>query len=103
MKIVKGDRVLIIAGKERNKEGIVERVLPKKDLVVVAGRNIVKKHMKRTAKLPQGGIVELFAPIHVSNVVLLDPRNNKPTRKRSDVPKPTKSLSFEKGTVKDKE
>jgi len=98
MKLVKGDRVLIIAGKDRGKEGVIEKVLPQKNKVVITGHNIIRKHMKRTAKAPQGGVVELFSPIDASNVALLDPRNNKPTRNRSAVPKPAHAVEAKKAT-----
>jgi large subunit ribosomal protein L24 len=84
LKIKKGDKILVIAGKDRNKTGLVERVLPKKHQVVVTGINMVKKHLKRSAKNPQGGIIDLVKPLDSSNVMLLDPTTNKPTRTRSD-------------------
>lgn len=79
-RILKGDKVLIIAGKDRNKVGVVEKVFPAEQKVVVVGVNIVKKHLKRSMQNPQGGIVEKTAPIHISNVMLLDSSKNKPTR-----------------------
>lgn len=79
-KIHKGDKVLIIAGKDRGKTGLVERVFPTKQRLVVTGINIVKKHIKKSTKNPQGGMIDLTAPIHLSNVMLLDPTQNKPTR-----------------------
>lgn len=79
-KLTKGDKVLIIAGKDRNKTGVIERVLPKKSKVVIAGINTVKKHLKKSAKNPQGGVIETYLPIHISNVMLLDPSKDKPTR-----------------------
>ena len=75
MKIVK-----VIAGKDKGKEGVVLRVLPAKDRVVVKGVNVVKKHQKPNNANPNGGIVEFEAPIHVSNVMLIDPSTNEPTR-----------------------
>jgi large subunit ribosomal protein L24 len=80
MKIQKGDKVVIIAGKDRNKVGVIERVLPKENKVVVTGVNIVKKHLKRSQQNPQGGIIDKVSPIHASNVMLLDGAKNKPTR-----------------------
>jgi len=79
-KIKKGDKVLVIAGKDRNKTGVVERYSPKANRLVVSGVNVIKKHMKKSQKYPQGGIIELNAPIHASNVMVLDPAQNKPTR-----------------------
>lgn len=80
IKIQKGDKVIIIAGKNRNQTGVVEKVLPTKNRVIVTGINMVKKHLKRTATNPQGGIVDKTMPIHASNVMLLDPKSGKPTR-----------------------
>lgn len=79
-KIQKGDKVIIIAGRDRNKTGVVERVLPKKNRLIITGINVVKKHLKKTQANPQGGIVDKTLPIHISNVMLLDPKSSKPTR-----------------------
>ncbi|MBU5583264.1 50S ribosomal protein L24, partial [Enterococcus sp. S181_ASV_20] len=68
MFVKKGDKVKVISGKDRNKEGVVLEALPKKDKVVVEGVNIVKKHKKASQEAPQGGIDEVEAPIHASNV-----------------------------------
>ena len=75
-----GDKVKVIAGKDKGKEGGVVKTIAAKDRVVVEGVNIVKKHQKPNNQYPQGGIVELEAPIHVSNVQLLDPSTNEPTK-----------------------
>lgn len=80
MHIKKGDKVIVITGKDKGKTGTVIEALPKRDRVVVEGVNIVKKHQKPTQMNPEGGIVEFEAAIHVSNVMLLDPKTNKPTR-----------------------
>jgi ribosomal protein L24, bacterial/organelle len=80
MFVKKGDKVKVITGKDKNKEGIVLEALPKKDKVVVEGVNVVKKHQKPSQTAPQGGIVEFEAPIHVSNVMLIDPSNGEATR-----------------------
>ena len=80
MFIKKNDKVKVIAGKDKGKEGTVEKVFPSKERVIVKGVNIVKKHQKPTNANPDGGIVEVEAPIHVSNVMLIDPSNNEPTR-----------------------
>lgn len=79
-RILKGDKVLITVGKDKNKVGTVERVMPESNKVVVTGINTVKKHLKKSVQNPQGGIIEKIAPIHISNVILLDPTKNKPTR-----------------------
>lgn len=78
-KIKKGDKVLIIAGRDRNKTGIVERVFAADNRVIVGGLNIVKKHLKRSQQNPQGGIIDKALPLHSSNVMVLD-GSNKPTR-----------------------
>jgi large subunit ribosomal protein L24 len=86
MRIRKDDAVVVTAGKDRGKTGRVVRTDPKRRVVFVEGLNIIKRHerprsVKDTQKGAQtGGIVEREGPIHVSNVMLLDPRDNKPTR-----------------------
>ncbi|MBI4023211.1 50S ribosomal protein L24 [Candidatus Berkelbacteria bacterium] len=79
-KIKTGDEVLVRTGKDRGKRGKVLRVLPAAIRVVVEGVNEVKRHTRPTPRHPQGGIVTLNAPIHLSNVARIDPANGKPTR-----------------------
>ena len=69
MNVKKGDEVIVIAGKDKGKTGKVIQVIPSQDKVVVEGVAIVKRHTKPTQKMPQGGIIEKEAPIHVSNVM----------------------------------
>jgi large subunit ribosomal protein L24 len=76
----KGDTVVVVAGKERGKRGRVLRVLPEKNRVVVERINMIKKHQRPTQALRQGGIIEREGAIHLSNVMLLDPAGDKPTR-----------------------
>ncbi|MGH7386534.1 MAG: 50S ribosomal protein L24 [Candidatus Rokuibacteriota bacterium] len=76
----KGDTVMVVAGKERGKKGKVLRVIPEKGRVVVERINMIKKHQKPTQKLRQGGIIEREGAIHLSNVMLVDPNSDKPTR-----------------------
>ena len=76
----KGDTVVVVAGKERGKRGMVLRVIPEKGRVVVERINMVKKHQRPTQKVRQGGIIEREGPIHLSNVMLVDPNSDKPTR-----------------------
>ena len=71
-----GDKVKVIAGKDKGKEGSVVKTITGQDRVVVEGVNMVKKHQKPNNQYPQGGIIEQEAPIHVSNVQLLDPSTN---------------------------
>jgi large subunit ribosomal protein L24 len=80
----KGDTVMIIAGKEKSKTGQVLQMLPKKDSVVVAGLNMVKRHLKAKGNEP-GGIQEKEAPIHISNVMLFCAKCAKPVRTRKSV------------------
>lgn len=80
MKIKKGDQVLIILGKDRNKTGKVEKVLPKKQKLVVSGLNMRKKHLKPSKKNPKGGVMEFAAAIYISDVMLICPKCNKPGR-----------------------
>ena len=79
MKIKQGDKVVVIAGKDKGKEGKVIQTLKAQDRVIVEGVNIVKKHIK-----PNGGengrIAEIEAPLHVSNVMIIDPKTKKGTR-----------------------
>ncbi|NLB48561.1 MAG: 50S ribosomal protein L24 [Erysipelotrichia bacterium] len=80
MNLVKGDKVIVIAGRDKGKTGTIQKVIPKQNRVVVENVNIRKKHNKPSQKNPDGGIVEIYAPIHASNVMLLDPKTKKPTR-----------------------
>jgi len=80
VKIKKGDKVVVLAGKDRGKTGTVTRVLTKKGKVVVAGVNIYKKHLKPSRKTPQGGIIDFNAPMDISNVALICPNCGKKTR-----------------------
>ena len=76
----KGDTVVVVAGKERGKRGKVLRVIPEKSRVVVERVNMIKKHQRPTQKVRQGGIIEREGSIHLSNVMLVDPGSDKPTR-----------------------
>ena len=78
--IKKGDTVYVNAGNYKGETGKVLSVDPSKDRAIVEGVNIVKKHTKPNAKNPQGGIVSQEAPIHVSNLQLIDPKSGKPAR-----------------------
>ena len=78
--IKKGDTVIVLAGKNKGKKGNVQKVLVEDQRVIVEGINMVSKSTKPSAKNPQGGIVKQEAPIHVSNVSLIDPKSGKATR-----------------------
>jgi large subunit ribosomal protein L24 len=84
-RVKKGDTVVVVAGKNKGKSGEVLRVLPKADKVLVAGVNVVTKHVKPSQQNPQGGRVQREAPIHISNVMVADPQDGKPTRVRVNV------------------
>jgi large subunit ribosomal protein L24 len=81
LKVRRDDQVLVISGKDRGKTGRVLRVDPKAERVYVEGLNIVKRHQRpRPGSTDPGGVIEKEGPIHISNVMLLDPQDNKPTR-----------------------
>ena len=80
LKIKKGDTVFVLSGEDRGRQGRVLEVLPKKERAIVEGINIVSKSAKPSAKHPQGGIIKMEAPLHISNLSLIDPKSGKPTR-----------------------
>ena len=84
-KIKKGDKVVILSGKDKGKQGEVTKSMPKDGKVVVAGVNIITRHRKPSQANPQGGLERVEAPLHVSKVALQDPKTGKPTRVRFEV------------------
>lgn len=80
MKVRKNDTVLVIAGKDKGKKGKVRFSHPKDDKVVIEGINFIKKHAKAKGQTRQAGIIELEAPVHISNIMLLCNKCNRPTR-----------------------
>ena len=78
--IKKGDEVIVLAGKNKNSKGKVLKVLVKEEKAIVEGVNMVSKSTKPNAQNPQGGIIKQEAPIHISNISLIDPKSGKPTR-----------------------
>lgn len=80
MKIRKDDTVVIITGKDRGKRGKVRRALPREDKVIVEGLNMIKRHSRARRAVRQAGIIELEAPIHISNVMLVCDKCGQPTR-----------------------
>ncbi len=80
LKIKSGDNVVVIAGDHKGSEGKVMRVYSEKNKAIVEGVNLVSKHEKPSAKNPQGGIVKKEAPMHISNLALIDPKSKKATR-----------------------
>ena len=85
MPVSRGDTVRVMRGEDKGKEGKVLRVFPKTGRLTVEGINIVKKHRKARRAEEQSGILEMPAPIHHSNVMLLDPKSGKPTRTRGRI------------------
>jgi large subunit ribosomal protein L24 len=80
MKLKKGDKIIVLAGKDKGKTGTIERVFAKTTQVVVTGINIVKKHVKVSKKNPAGGVVEISKPMPEGKVAVICPSCNKPTR-----------------------
>ncbi len=80
LKIRKGDRVAVLAGRDKGKTGEVLKVFPAENRALVRGVNIVKRHTRPSPQTGEGGIVDKEAPIHISNLAHLDPKDNKPTR-----------------------
>lgn len=80
IRIKKGDNVYVLAGEDKGKTGRVLQVLREKNRAIVEGINMVTKATKPTAQYPQGGLVKKEAPIHISNLNLVDPKSGKPTR-----------------------
>ncbi len=78
--IKKGDLVYVNAGESKGQQGKVLEIIKDKDRAIVEGVNMMSKHTKPNAKYPQGGIIKMEAPIHISNLMLVDPSSGKPTR-----------------------
>ncbi len=85
MKIRKEDKVMVISGNFAGKTGKVLKVFPQKNRIIIEGVNLRKRHTKPNQQNPQGGIIEQEAPIDVSNVMIIDPKTNEPTRIGSKV------------------
>ena len=85
MPVTRGDTVRVMRGEDKGKEGKVLRVFPKTGRLTVEGINLVKKHRKARRAEEQSGIIEMAAPIHHSNVMLLDPKKGVPTRTRARI------------------
>ena len=89
MNLKVGDKVIVIAGSNKGKEGTIKKVLKKENRVIIEGINLVKKHQKGNGQ-ESGGILEIEAPIHASNVMIIDPKTKKPTRISKKVDKDKK-------------
>jgi large subunit ribosomal protein L24 len=79
-RLKKSDKVKVISGNHKGKEGKILKIFPSKNKVIIEGVNIIKRHSKPNQKNPQGGITQKEAPINASNVLLIDPKSNEPTR-----------------------
>jgi len=79
-KIKTGDQVVVLAGKDKGAKGKVIKIIKDKDRVIVEGVNMIKKHVKPSTENPQGGIVEKEAPLHISNLAVVDPKTGEATR-----------------------
>ena len=84
-KIKKGDRVVVLSGKDKGKTGEVTKAMPKDGKVIVSGVNIITRHKKPTQASPQGGLERSEAPLHVSKVAIEDPKTGRPTRVRFEI------------------
>ena len=99
----KNDEVVVIAGRDKGARGRILKVLLEQERVIVEGVNRVKRHMKPSPRMPEGGIIEKEMPIHVSNVMPLDTKADKPTRVRAGKDKDGKKvrIAARSGTVLD--
>ncbi len=84
-KIKKGDKVVVLSGKDKGKHGEVTKAMPKDGKVIVSGVNVAVRHTKPSQENPQGGLTRFEAPMHVSKVAIEDPKTGKPTRVRFEV------------------
>ncbi|EKF18427.1 50S ribosomal protein L24 [Nitratireductor pacificus] len=94
-KIRKGDKVVVLTGKDKGRSGEVVKVMPKEDKAVVRGVNLVRRHQKQSAQT-EGGIISMEAPIHLSNLAVADPKDGKPTRVGFQVQKDGKKVRVAK-------
>ena len=94
-KIRKGDKVVVLAGKDKGRTGEVVRMMPKDDKAVVRGVNMIRRHQKQS-QTQEGGIITKEAPIHLSNIALADPKDGKPTRVGFQVQKDGKKVRVAK-------
>ncbi len=79
-RLKKNDKVKVISGNHKGKEGKILKIFPEKNRVIVEGVNIIKRHTKPNQKNPQGGITQKESTIHISNIMLIDPKSSEPTR-----------------------
>ena len=85
MRVKKGDTIVVITGKDKGRKGKIRQVLPKDESVIIEGVNIIKRHMKPRGQARQAGIIESEAPVHISKVMIVCPKCNKPARLKANV------------------
>ena len=85
LRIKRDDKVIVITGKDKGKTGKVIRVFPQDSKVLIENINLIKMAVKKSDQYPNGGFVEIEKPVHISNVMLIDQKNNKPTRTTTKV------------------
>jgi large subunit ribosomal protein L24 len=96
--IKKGDKVTVLAGDSKGQTGEVHEIDTKKSRAIVTGVNMISKHAKASSKYPQGGIIKMEGPIHISNLMLIDPASGKPTRTGRKLDSNNKLARFSKTT-----
>jgi large subunit ribosomal protein L24 len=101
MKVKTGDKVIVITGKDKGKTGVVQKVYPKVNKVVVEGVNVHKKHVKPTQQNPEGSIQEMYAPLDASKVMYYDAKTKKGTRLGVKVAKDGSKVRFAKKSGQD--
>ena len=99
-RIKKGDMVIVTTGRNKNAKGEVTKVFKEKDSILIKGVNLVKKHVRPSAENPQGGVVQKELPVHLSNVMHIDPETGKPTRVRFETGEDGKKYRVAKGSGK---
>ncbi len=80
MKLQKGDKVRVMSGKDKGKDGVIDRIYPKQNRVLIQGVNLVKRHVKKSQELQEGGIIDLPKPVAIDSIALVCPQCEKPTR-----------------------
>lgn len=99
MKIIKGDTVQIITGKDKGRTGKVDRVYPKSEKILIENINMVKKAVRKSEQMPKGGIIDIPRPLHVSNVMVIDPKTKKPARVGYEVKDGKKTRIFKRSKI----
>ena len=99
LKLKKGDRVIVLTGRDKGKGGEILRMIPKEERAIVRGVNIVRRHTKQSAS-QEGGIISKEAPIHISNLGIEDPEDGKPTRVGYRIEDDGKKVRFAKRSGK---